>query len=40
MQMIAKRVQADYPETGMLALAEWIAAKAAPITGAVAAALP
>jgi Ser/Thr protein kinase RdoA (MazF antagonist) len=40
LQMIAKRVQAGPPETGMLAQAEWIAANAAPITGAVAAALP
>jgi hypothetical protein len=35
--MIAKRVQADQAETGMLDLAEWIAANA---RGAVAAALP
>jgi hypothetical protein len=36
----AKRVRAGQPETGMLAEAEWIAANAAPITGAVAAAPP
>jgi len=36
----AKRAQAGQPETGMLAQAEWIAANAAPITDAVAAALP
>jgi Ser/Thr protein kinase RdoA (MazF antagonist) len=39
LQMIAKRVQAGQPETGMLAQAEWIAANAAPIADAVAAAL-
>jgi hypothetical protein len=38
--MIAKRIQARRPETGMLAQAEWIAANAAPVTDAAAAALP
>ncbi len=40
LQMIAKRVQARQPETGMLAETAWIAANAPPITDAAAAALP